>query len=46
VKQSWGVVAGSEECADVSVKRGIVGYTMEQLVMRRWVGSNQPEMGM
>jgi len=33
VKQSWGVVGGSEVCADVSVKRGIIGYTMEELVM-------------
>ena len=33
VKQSWGVVGGSEVCADVSVKRGIIGYTMEGLVM-------------
>lgn len=33
VKQSWGVVGGSEVCADVSVKRGIIGYMMEVLVM-------------
>jgi hypothetical protein len=51
VKQSWGVVGGSEVRAAVPVKRGIIGYTMEELVMiqsqleSQWVSFDQPEMG-